>query len=311
MTDATKTSRLPTPRAVSLAGLIADALLSGGKVAAGAVFGSQTILADGLHSASDLVTDAAVLAGLRVSKKPADADHHYGHRRVATLVGLFVGAMLLLAAGWIVLQAAEALQARRPVGAPGRFALPLAAAVVSVIVKEGLFRVTHRVGEAVGDVSLTANAWHHRTDAASSGAAALGLAAAMIGGPDWAFLDSVTAIVLSAFLVVMAGRIIHHSASELVDRAPAARRVRTIAEVVSQTPGVRSHHALRARKIGGQVEMDIHVQVDPDLTVHAGHEIAGTVKRRVKAADPGVLTVVVHVEPAEEPPTGNDAVTPG
>ncbi|MFW6133187.1 MAG: cation diffusion facilitator family transporter [Planctomycetota bacterium] len=274
-----------------------DAGLTGIKLAVGAAAGSQALIADGLHSASDLVTDAAVLAGLRVSRRPADREHHYGHRRISTLVGLFIGVVLFGAGLWI---AYNALASLRVGGATVRGTLAFYVALAAVPVKEALYHVTHHVGRRQRDLSLQANAWHHRTDALTSVAAATGLAAATFAGPDWAFVDAVTALVLAAFLLLVSVRIARRSAWELVDSAPSQATVQAIEQAVAATAGVRSYHAFRARQVGGQVEMDIHVQVDPELTVRQGHDIASSVRRRVQDSAPDVAQVVVHVEPAAE-----------
>ena len=297
------TTRILSPSGVTWAGLAVNAALMAVKTIVGAACASQTLLADGLHTASDLVTDVAVLAGLRMSSQPADEAHRYGHRRISTMVALLVGGALLAAAGWIAYRAVAALR----VGAgPVRGSLPLWVALASVPLKEALYQVTRVVGRREGDLSLLANAWHHRSDAVSSIAASAGLAGVVFGGPAWAFLDPLTAMALSAFLLTAAAKIILQTASELVDRAPEPGTLAGIEQAVAGTRNVRSFHAFRARRVGGKVEMDIHVQVDPNLTVREGHDIATAVKERVRRADADVVEVIVHVEPAEDdrPPTG-------
>ncbi len=180
-----------TRRGITWFGLWVNAFLAVAKTAAGGVFGSQIILADGLHSFSDLVTDVMVLAGLRVSDRPADDDHQYGHLRITTLVTAFIGLSLLAAAVWI---AWTAIATHREPHGQIRAAVPLIVALVSIPAKEMLYRLTRRVGERERDSSLLANAWHHRTDAFTSIAAAAGLAGILIGGPDWAFLDHIVAV---------------------------------------------------------------------------------------------------------------------
>ncbi len=294
-----------TPRSVTWLGLLADGSLSVGKLLAGWLFGSQAILADGLHSSSDLVTDLAVLAGLRMSQRPADRTHPFGHRRISTLVAMFVGAALLVAAASI---AYRAVVSYRRVHPPLTSLLPLGLAVATIPVKELLFRLTRYVGRRCADTSLIANAWHHRSDALSSVAAAAGLTVVAVGGPGWAFVDHLTALVLGAFLLVVAVRILRDSAAELIDRAPRAETLDAIRRAVADTHGVRDHHAVRARHVGGKVSMDIHVLVDPELTVRDGHDIATAVEQRVRRADPSVLDVVVHVEPWE--PDANEETPP-
>ncbi len=277
--------------------MFANGGLSVAKILAGILFYSQTILADGLHSISDLITDLVVLAGLKVSERPADEDHRYGHRRVSTLVAMFVGAALVIAASWIVFKAIISLH--EPAQSV-RGMVPFWVAVASVPVKEFLFQVTRYVGRRTSNVALLANAWHHRTDAFTSIAAAVGLAGVAFGGADWCFLDPLTAIVLAAFLLVVAVKIIAMSSSELIDRCPDAETMAGITDAVSRTPGVLSYHAVRARKTGGKVCMDIHIQVDPNQTVKQGHDIATAVRENVMAAESDVVEAIVHIEPPRD-----------
>ncbi len=285
-----------TPMSVTWVGAVTDLVLSVAKIAAGMYSGSQAILADGMHSASDLVTDIAVLAGLRVSNRPADRGHPYGHRRVTTLVSMFVGAMLLGAGGWMAFNAIRNVM--RPMQSI-QAGLPFIVATLAVPVKELLYQVTAHVAKRESDLSLLANAWHHRSDAMTSVAAAAGLAAVMIGGPEWCILDALTALVLSAFLIVVAAKIISMSASELIDRAPSPETLSVIERAVVKTDGVISFHAFRARQVGGRVEMDVHVQVDEHLTVAQGHQIPSAVKHAVVAAHNNVTACTFPVEPAE------------
>jgi cation diffusion facilitator family transporter len=291
------TARMSTV-GVTVLGLGANVLLSVTKLAAGVMCSSQTILADGLHSLSDLVTDVAVLAGIRISGRPADESHPYGHRRVMTLVTAMLGVLLMTAGAFVVWQAVGAVHHGGP-RSEVRAALPLALACASIVIKELLYRLTVRVGRRAGDTSVMANAWHHRSDALSSVAAAAGLSAVLLGGAKWQVLDQVTAMILACFLAVVAWRIIRGAGDELMDRAPSRRVLEQIEQAVGQTGGVRSFHAFRARKLGGMVEMDIHVQVDPELTVARGHDIATEVCQRVEDRCPTVINVIVHVEPVE------------
>jgi len=284
-----------SPLGVTWLGLVINASVGAAKIATGIVCASQTIIADGVHALSDLVTDAAVLTGLRISARPADSDHHYGHRRFGTLVAMFIGAAILATGAYVAYRGAVSLHSP-----PERiFPLPpLLLAAVSVPIKEGLFRVTRWVGRRKGSAVLLANAWHHRTDAFTSVAATVGLAGVVFGGQEWWFLDAATAMVLSAFLVAAGLKIMFSSGSELMDVAPGKATLAAIEEVVRRTRGVEGYHAFRARQLGGTVAMDIHIQVDPSITVREGHEIAAEVKHDVFALG-GVAEVIVHVEPAE------------
>lgn len=288
------------PVGVTVVGLVGDVALGAAKLLAGVLCHSQAIFADGLHSTSDAATDVAVLAGLGVSGRPADATHPYGHRRAMTLVTALLAVALMAAGGYMLYRAVVGFRRLSELPPAVRPVLPLALAVVSIVLKEALYQLTARTGRQVGDSSLIANAWHHRSDAASSVAAAAGLAGAAIGGPEWHFLDLLTAMVLAAFLAAVAWRIFRDAMAELMDTAPSPAVLDQIAQSVAGTRGVRSFHAFRARRLGGKVEMDVHVQVDPDLSVAAGHDIARAVRDRVRQHCPTVLSVIVHVEPAEE-----------
>lgn len=302
--DGRKTRRSGlTPRAVTWTGMAVNVALGAGKMGVGVAFRSQTLVADGLHSVSDLLTDAAVLTGLRVSSRPADEDHHYGHGRATTLVTLFVGTALLVTAGWIIYGAVTTFGVPH---AAHSSALPFWVALASILPKELLYRLTRRVGIAEGDTSIVANAWHHRTDAFSSIAAAAGLAGVAFGGPSWAFLDHLTAVVLSAFLVVAAVRFIRECVGELMDAAPARETTACIEGTISEAPGVRGFHALRIRRTAGELTLDVHILVDPELSVVAGHDVATEVRSRLLGCGCDVIEAVVHVEP--EPEGGGRAV---
>ncbi|MCD6303850.1 MAG: cation transporter [Planctomycetes bacterium] len=289
-------SLLLSPRAVTWTGLVVNVLLAAAKLIAGAVFGSQAIFADGLHSGSDMVTDLAVLAGLRASQRPADRTHHFGHRRIGTLVAMFVGAALMLAAGGVAFRAVVSLHGP---AARERSLLPLALAVATIPVKELLYRMSRYAGRKAGELSLLANAWHHRGDALSSLAAAAGLTVVAVGGPSWAYMDAVTAVALSGLLAGVAWKIIHRSADELTDRAPGAVVMKAIERAVAATPGVQGFHAVRARRLGGLISTDVHVLVDPTLTVRRGHDIASAVQESIRDTVGNVIDVNVHVEPYE------------
>lgn len=305
-TPAAASGRAPwlTARRVTFAGLGTNAVLCVSKIAVGLLLGSQAILADGVHAASDVVTDLAVLAGIGRAEKPADACHPYGHQRIGTLVAMFVGIFLALAAAWILYQAVVSLSRPRVAVSAG---LPLALAIGSIPLKELLYQLTIRVGRRDRNASLRANAWHHRSDAFTSVAAAAGLAGVAIGGQPWAFLDPAVAMMLGGFLLVVAGRIILQNAGELVDRAPSEELVRTVERIVADTQGVLNYHAFRARRMGDSLEMDVHIRVDPTLTVRQGHDIATAVEKRLLDSDVDVAKVTVHVEPAAQEPAQGDA----
>ena len=287
-------------RSITIWGFVVNLVLAGAKIAAGAVFSCQTILADGVHSLTDMVSDIVVLASLKWGDLPPDNTHPYGHRRVHTLVAMFVGMGLLGAAGIIGFRAVASLHDDSQNMIVGF--IPLSLAIITIPAKEILFHITRRVGLRMANPAVLANAWHHRTDAFTSLAATAGISGAMFAGAKWQMLDGLTAAVLAAFLLVAAIKMILQSCEELIDRAPADEQVAWLENIVSQTQGVRSSHAVRARKLGSKVEMDLHIRVDPNLTVEEGHNIASDAKRRILDADDSVQQVVIHIEPDRRGP---------
>lgn len=285
-------------RQVTLAGLAVNLLLVAGKVLVGIFGRSSAIIADGLHSASDLASDIAVLWGIRAARRPADADHLYGHARYESVVTLFVGGLLVAAALYIGIESIIGLGSPGP--GPANW-WPFVAALVSVALKEVLYWLTHAVGRRYGSGALLANAWHHRSDAFSSIAAAAGIAGALLGGPGWRFLDGLTAILLAAFLVGVGARIVRDALRELCDRAPDAAAQAKMERVIAGVPGVGRFHAFRARRTGGLIEMDVHVLVEPGLSVRSGHDIATRVEHELHREFPDIAGVVVHIEPLDDP----------
>ena len=301
------------PRGVTWLGLLANVLLAAIKTTGGFMLRSGALVADGLHSASDLTTDFMVLLSVGVSGRPPDVCHPYGHRRIGTMLAMGVVTVLGAVAVWIFYVALTALGQPDHASAglfgqslsarDGAWAMALAG--LTIPVKEVLYRLTNRVGKRLQDLSIQANAWHHRSDAFTSVAATVGLGGVAFGGEKWAFLDDVTAVVLASFLLYVAVRIIVRAVAELVDRAPGEAMQAAIRQTVSDTPGVRSFHALRARQIGGRVAVDVHVQVEGHLTVRQGHDVAAAVKHSILESDKQVMDVMVHIEPAEEASDGH------
>ncbi len=284
---------------VTLAGLIANILLLVGKVAVGILTNSAAIVADGLHTGSDLASDVAVVWSLRLGRRPADHDHHFGHSRYDHIFAAIIGFLLFFAALWVAISSALTFKDKHP---PLQSWIPFWTAIASIILKEALYWWTKEVGRRYRNPVLLANAWHHRSDAFSSLAVAAGITGALVGGARWAFLDHLTAIILAAFLIFIGGRIVYQSILELTDRAPDQQTVAAMRKLIGELPGVEGFHAFRARRTGGAIEMDVHIQVAPELTVQAGHEIATRLEKSICAAFPEISAVVVHVEPAASRP---------
>lgn len=283
-----------SPIGVTLAGLVVNVLLSLLKIAAGLLMHSGTLVADGIHSAGDLVSDVVVLVSLDASYKEPDEQHPYGHRRIQTLASMLIGMLVIGAA--VSIGVAAATHWRSGVSTAYGWG-PFCIAMASVVVKELLYRLTNTVGRRTGDAALLANAWHHRSDAFTSLAAAAGMAGVAIGGAEWGFLDHITAIGLSGVLLGMGLKLCFSAGQELIDRAPAKATRASIAAIIADTEGVHTYHAFRMRQSAGKLEMDVHIQVKPTLTVAAGHDIATEVRARILNADANVTSVIIHVEP--------------
>lgn len=292
MGEETMTSRISRIRRAGWVGLVVNLALTAGKLAAGLIGHSQAVIADAIHSLSDIVTDIALIFGVRYWSAPADERHPHGHRRFETLITVFIGLMVAAAAVGI------AWDAVRSFGGPSHppSIIALAAALLSIGVKEALYRWTAKIGERTGSPALVANAWHHRTDALSSVPVAIAVSIAMIDH-RLAAIDQIGAVVVAVFVLHTAFRIIRPALDELVDAgAPSAHR-RELERLALDVEGVRAAHALRTRYIGSELAVDVHVEVDADLSVAEGFAIAREVRRDLMKRGPNVADVVVQIEP--------------
>ena len=290
-------------RRITWIGLAGNLALTAVKFAAGWLGSSQAVVADAVHSLSDTATDLAILLGVRFWSAPPDEGHPYGHRRIETIITAFIGVLLLMVAAGIGVHAVRSLRAERLHSyvdlEPATIAL--AGAALSIVVKEILYRWTIFAGRRVRSSAVIANAWHHRSDALSSIPAVLAVVAALIR-PGWVVVDSAGAVVVCFFIVHASWKIVGPALAELAD-AGAPRPVRErIDEVASSMEEVTSVHAVRTRRVGPGVFVDLHVTVDGRMTVHRGHQIAEEVKRRLLEHAPSVVDVVVHLEPEETEP---------
>jgi cation diffusion facilitator family transporter len=281
-------------RKVTWVGLTTNVLLSVFKFAAGVMGASRALVADAIHSLSDITTDIVVIVGSYYWSRPPDKCHPYGHQRMETVVTIFIGILLLAAGAGIGWEAMVALH-QKHTKSPGMIAL--IAAVVSIACKEILYRWTAAAGMRVKSSALAANAWHHRTDAISSLPVLMAVGGALLF-PSWAFLDRVGAALVSIFIIHSALKIIWPGLHELVDSGAPADVRQKIKGIALHNPGVRQVHGLRTRYISSSIQIDIHIVVDGMITVFEGHAIADDVKDRIMRDISDVLDVVVHVDPA-------------
>ncbi len=275
-----------------------NVLLAGVKLAAGILGHSQALIADGVESLADIFSSIIVWRGLVVAEAPADREHPYGHGKAEPIAVAVVATMLLLAAAWITLT--SVLKAVQPQPfAPRPFTLVVLVGVV--VIKESLFRFVSNVGEKVESSAVRSDAWHHRSDAITSLAAGIGISIALIGGKGYENADDVAAIVAAGIIAWNGWRLLRPALDELMDAAPDPQIIERIRGLAAQVPQVDAVEKCIVRKAGYQYLVDMHVEVDPQMTVLQSHEIAHLVKDEVRRAMPSVRDVLVHIEPRGMP----------
>jgi cation diffusion facilitator family transporter len=282
-------------RKVTWVGLLVNIALAGIKLAAGYFGRSQALIADAIHSLTDTTTDLAVIAGSHFWSRPPDECHPYGHRRLETLVTVFIGLMLAAAGIGIGWDAVSSLRDKDP-SSPGWVAL--FAAMISIITKEILYRWTAKTGKRIKSPALAANAWHHRTDAISSVPVLIAVGGALIF-PSWSFLDLVGAVVVSIFVLHAALKITWPAISELIDAGAPRDIQKKIAYIACNIQGVQDIHKIRTRYISTSILVDMHIVVDGSISVRDGHAIADEVEAQIINGIPIVLGAVIHVDPMD------------
>ena len=285
---------------VTFAGFAVNCLLAAGKLAAGLLGRSGAMVADAVHSFSDLATDVVVVAFARVSAKPKDEGHDYGHGKFETLAAILVGLALVAVGGGIL---AEGVQAIRRVVHGGELARPggiaLAAAAVSIVVKEWLYRYTVRAGRTLRSPSVVANAWHHRSDALSSLGTLAGIGCAYFLGPAWRIADPIAALLVAVFIFKIAFDQIRAGLDELLERSLPADMEQEILRIVTADPAVRQPHNLRTRRIGAAIAVEVQIRVDGEMSVRRAHALTVDIERRLRARFGAETMIAIHVEDAK------------
>lgn len=285
----------------TLVGSVANVALTTFKFIAGILGGSAAMMADAVHSLSDFVTDLVVLAFVHVSAKPQDKSHDYGHGKFETLATFIIGLALVAAATGIIVSGALRLihwMQGAPLRLPGRLALW--AALVSILVKELLYHYTRSRGKALRSQALVANAWHHRSDALSSVAAAVGIGGALLLGEQWAVLDPVASVVVGLMLMKVSWDLLKPSVGELSEGSLSDEAEHEIEQIVSSVPGVSEPHNLRTRHIGNRVAIEAHIRLDGDMPLREAHEAASAIERQLKARFGHDALITIHMEPRKE-----------
>ncbi len=289
-------SSVKAGRKVTLLGLFINTFLILLKFSAGIFGDSQALIADAVHSISDLFTDAVVLLGIKIGSKPPDEEHHFGHARIETLASAIVGLALIGTAVFLGIDAALNIHRHTEYHPTG---IALIGAGVSIALKEALYRYTVLIGRRIKSQLIVANAWHHRSDALSSIAVLLGVGGTLIK-PSWHILDACAALIVSFFIIKVGLDILWKTLREFTDTAPRPEIMEKLMQLSRAVEGVMDAHDLRVRISGGFYQAEIHIVVDGQLTVVEGHRIAKTVERCLEQEMDDLDRVIVHVDPATE-----------
>lgn len=287
------TSRLQYSLRSTFLGLGANAVLAAVKMLAGIFGQSHALVADAVESLADVFSSVVVWRGVVLAEAPADEDHPYGHGKAEPLAAAVVSVMLLLAAAWIIIGAFHAIAEPHP--APKAFTLIVL--VIVILVKESLYRFTSHIAATVDNRAVAADAWHHRSDVITSFAAAIGISVAILGGPGFEAADDWAAIAAACVIAWNGARLLRPALNDLMDRSPNREIIEQIKKIGEAVPDVARIEKCLVRKMGYQYFVDMHVEVDPQMTVQRSHQIAHDVKNKIRAQFPRVHDVLVHIEP--------------
>ncbi len=286
---------------VTWIGFFGNILLAIFKILMGILSNSNALIADGIHSFSDLISDLAVLAGVKFADKPIDRTHNYGHGKFETLASVLIGVILFFVSVGILWTGVNEIYATiqgKVLRSPKWLAL--VAIVASLGSKEWLYQYTLRIGRKIQNQALIANAWHHRSDALSSAAVLIGVGGAVLLGDAWAILDPIAAILVSIFIMYVSLKTMIESTNEMLEAALSQEQQRAILNLAAEVPGVINPHNLKTRRIGKNVAIDMHIKVRPDLTIVEAHDIATNVENRLKSSFGNDVFISIHVEPFED-----------
>ncbi len=287
--------RYQESRRITLLGAIKNVALAALKIIFGITGHSHALFADGLHSLSDLLIDGLVLIASRFGSEAADHNHPYGHGRIETAATVILALILILTGVGIIYEACREIFNQHALVKPGFYVLFIA--LFSVIINEVLYRYTKHVGERVKSNLLIANAWHHRSDSASSVVVLIGVLAACLGLGKF---DAIAAVIVGVMIIHMAWHFGWTSLRELVDTGLDDDIILDMREKIQTVPGVSALHQLRTRLVGGAIYIDVHVQVNPTITVSEGHFIGQQVYLKLAQEFPEIKDVIVHVDPEDD-----------
>lgn len=288
---------------VTAVGSAVNALLLVLKFMAGILGNSAAMIADAVHSLSDFITDIIVIVFVRISSKPEDKEHDYGHGKYETLATLLIGVILFFVGLGIFWNGASAIYAvifrGEQLESPGMVAL--VAALVSIALKEALYHYTIARGRKLGSQSVIANAWHHRSDAFSSIGTAAGIGGAIFLGDKWTILDPVAAVAVSFFICKVAVQLVMPCFGELLEKSLPEETEREILRIIKEFPEVSDPHHLRTRRIGNYCAVEVHLRMDGDTPLVKAHDTATAIETRIKTLLGPSTLVSIHLEPVKSP----------
>ena len=285
---------------VTLVGSAGNVALLTFKFVAGVLGHSSAMIADAVHSLSDFITDVVVLAFVHVSAKPQDQDHDYGHGKYETFATFFIGLALMAAATGIIVSGIAKLidwAGGKQLAAPGWLAL--AAAIISILVKEVLYRYTVIRGKKLDSQALVANAWHHRSDAFSSIGTAVGIGGAILLGNRWTVLDPLASVVVGVMLVKVSIDLLRGSVGELTESSLSADIEKEIEDIIRSFPDVSEPHNLRTRRIGNRFAIEAHVRMDGNVPLTVAHDRATAIEQRLRERFGRQTHITIHMEPVK------------
>ena len=295
-TSNTPASNLETGARVALLGLAINFLLAIAKIAAGVLGNAYVLIADGIESTLDIAGSMIIWGGLKLAARPPDETHPYGHGKAEPIAAVVVAAGVLAAALGLAIQSVREIVT--PHHAPAPFTLIVL--IIVVAVKELLYRSVIRIGRNVASTAVQTDAWHHRSDALTSTAAFVGISIALAGGDGWESADDWAALFACALIAVNGWLLLWPALYEIMDTAPSGDVGGAVREAARVVAGVREVEKCLVRKMGLHFYVDLHVKVDGAISVRDGHDIAHEVKSAIRATDPRIADVLVHVEPAAE-----------
>lgn len=283
---------------VTLVGFVVNLILSAAKLAAGILGRSGAMIADAIHSFSDMATDIVVIVFARISSKPKDDGHDYGHGKYETLATIIISLALAAVGIGILSSSIGSIRTILEGGTlPRPGAVALVAAVVSIVAKEILYRYTVRVGRRIDSPSVIANAWHHRSDALSSLGTLAGIGCAYFLGEKWRIADPIAALLVAVFIFKIALDLIRTGLGELLEKSLPADVEQEILSIVTANPEIRSPHNLRTRRIGASIAIEVHVRVDGAMSVAHSHALTVDIEHRLRARFGAGTMIAIHVEP--------------